>query len=111
MKSALFRIGRQAGNDLALEDASISRHHAQLERHRDGSFGIRDLESLNGVFVNGEKIAEATVADGDLLEIGDVALRFRGEDSADAAGDETVILRTRLPSRPLPGSSAPGRPH
>lgn len=99
--SALFRIGRHGDNDLVLNDASISRHHAQLQRHRDGSFSIRNLESLNGVFVNGDQVEEHAVADGDLLEIGDVALRFRSHGASELAGEETVILKTAMPSHPL----------
>ena len=99
--SALFRIGRHSDNDLVLNDGSISRHHAQLQRHRDGSFSLRDLESLNGVLVNGEKVEERALADGDLLEIGDIALRFRAHGSSELSGEDTVILKTAMPSHPL----------
>jgi len=108
--SALFRIGRHGDNDLVLNDASISRNHAQLQRHRDGSFSVRDLESLNGVFVNGEQVEESAVNDGDLIEVGDVALRFRGQSAADLSGEATVILKTAMPARPV-GESGAERHH
>ena len=110
VRSALFRIGRHAGNDLVLDDASISRYHAELQRHRDGGFSIRDLDSLNGVFINGDRVDEGVVSDGDTLEIGDVALRFHGDGPVRLPGEDTVILKTAVPSRPMPGSGA-DRPH
>jgi pSer/pThr/pTyr-binding forkhead associated (FHA) protein len=46
-------------NDLVVDDTSVSRHHAEIRRRRDGSFEVLDLNSMNGVFVNGKKIRES----------------------------------------------------
>ena len=99
--SAAFRIGRQADNDLVLQDTSISRHHAEIHRRRDGTFTVTDLDSMNGVFVNGKKQRSAAIADGDTVELGDLSMRFSINEEEAAAGEETVILRTVVPDRPL----------
>ncbi|MED5370982.1 MAG: FHA domain-containing protein [Myxococcota bacterium] len=70
-----LNIGRSEREDLTLADASASRHHAEIRRvgldHH-----LRDPGSANGVFVNGKRISEHLLQDGDLLRIGDTELRF-----------------------------------
>ncbi len=64
-------IGRKDGNTIRLTERNISRHHARLIKN-DGSVFIEDLDSYNGVKVNGERIAARTnLQEGDLIEIGD----------------------------------------
>jgi predicted nucleic acid-binding Zn-ribbon protein len=64
------RIGRSAAADLQLDDASVSRRHALLVTTEAGSVSALDDRSLNGLFVNGEKVDWAPLRDGDELEIG-----------------------------------------
>lgn len=66
-------IGRSTSNAVVLSDSSVSRVHATLQRNRDGSFSITDMDSLNGTFVNDRKIlgTEAVKA-GDVLGFGTV---------------------------------------
>jgi len=52
----VIRIGRSVENDVVLQDDMVSRHHAQLAT-RPGRLILTDLQSGNGVFVNGRKIA------------------------------------------------------
>ena len=99
--SVAFRIGRHGDNDLILVDPSVSRHHAEIHRRRDGTFTVTDLESMNGVFVNGKRERAAKLADADLLEIGDVGLTFSTKLSEDIGGEETVMLRTVVPINSL----------
>jgi len=64
-------IGRKEGNTIRLTERNVSRHHARLTRS-NGSVFIEDLDSYNGVRVNGDKIAaRTTMREGDLVEIGD----------------------------------------
>lgn len=100
--SAAFRIGRHSDNELTIRDSSISRQHAEIHRKRDGSFTITDLDSMNGVFVNQKKVDSTTLADGDVIEIGDKAFRFVVQEDADMGGEDTVILKTVTPFSPLP---------
>lgn len=70
------RIGRSADNDVHLANNSISLHHAEIHRRREGGFYIVDLASSNGVYVNDAKISQIELHDGDLIELGEVRLRF-----------------------------------
>lgn len=73
---AATRIGRLAGNDIVLDDAKVSRHHAVII-DTGTSFVIYDLRSANGVVVAGERIrGSATLADGDRFRIGDHEFQF-----------------------------------
>jgi serine phosphatase RsbU (regulator of sigma subunit) len=64
-----FHLGRQAQNHLVLRDARISREHARIVADGDGH-AIEDLDSLNGVFVNGERITRRRLAPSDQIEFG-----------------------------------------
>lgn len=69
------RIGRALDNDIVLEDASVSRHHAVIEA-RNGSHVLRDLGSQNGTWLASNRISEAPLATGDAVRLGDVSLTF-----------------------------------
>ena len=69
----LLTIGRSPDNGLALDDARVSRHHARL-RARHGMLVLTDLDSTNGVRVNGVLVAEVVLGVGDRIEIGDTVL-------------------------------------
>ncbi len=76
IKKTAVRVGRGSDNDICLLNDSISSHHAEIHMRRDLSFFIVDLNSTNGVIVNGEKVAQQELQDGDLIEIGEVRLSF-----------------------------------
>ncbi|MGZ8527617.1 MAG: FhaA domain-containing protein [Candidatus Limnocylindrales bacterium] len=69
----LLTIGRTADNGLALADNRVSRHHARL-RARHGMLVLTDLDSTNGVRVNGVRVVEVALGVGDRIEIGDTVL-------------------------------------
>jgi pSer/pThr/pTyr-binding forkhead associated (FHA) protein len=71
----VVRVGRSPANDIVLDDASVSRRHALLARRGETTF-VLDDRSLNGVRVNGERVSEAPLRDGDALVLGNVAVRF-----------------------------------
>ena len=64
------RIGRSATADLRLDDVTVSRRHALVVRTDDGELRALDDRSLNGLFVNGERVEWARLHGGDELEIG-----------------------------------------
>ena len=72
-------IGRKKGNDVAVDwDPAVSGRHAELERIRESWF-ITDLTSLNGTWVNGERIeGKKALYANDEIRIGDTALLFHG---------------------------------
>ncbi len=70
-----INVGRVQGNDLMLPKGNVSKRHARL-LYRDGRFIVTDLKSTNGTYVNGRKIAQATIVrEGDKIYIGDFVLR------------------------------------
>jgi pilus assembly protein CpaF len=79
-------VGRVQGNDLMLPKGNVSKHHARL-LFRDARFIVTDLKSTNGTYVNGRKIAQATlVREGDKIYIGDFILRVDGSPAVSAPG-------------------------
>jgi transcriptional regulator with PAS, ATPase and Fis domain len=68
-------IGREPDNGLSIPEAAVSRYHARIEK-RDGAIVLIDNGSTNGTLVNGAKITEQRLADGDVLRIGDTLYRF-----------------------------------
>ncbi len=77
LDKAIIRIGRALDNDIVLQDASVSRHHAEIER-RDGACLMRDLGSQNGTWVAEKRVTEIRLNPGDYLRIGDAAFTFHG---------------------------------
>jgi pSer/pThr/pTyr-binding forkhead associated (FHA) protein len=75
-QGAPTRIGRSLDNDLVLPDQSISRHHASIAIV-DGAFRLQDLNSQNGCYVDGKRISETTLRDGDRIRLGDAQFQFR----------------------------------
>ena len=69
-------VGRDTQSDVFLDDVTVSRAHAVLERKDDGSFFVRDLGSLNGTYVNGEQVETTKLAGGDQVQIGMFKLTF-----------------------------------
>lgn len=65
----VISIGRSKENDIVIETLSVSRNHARIRRENGGSF-ILDLESANGTYVNGVKVAKADLLDGDRITVG-----------------------------------------
>jgi hypothetical protein len=93
-----IRIGRQPDNDIALtRDLMVSRHHAELRRHPDGSFELADLGSHGGTFVNGQRITRVVLTEQDVVGIGhgtfrlsDGELRPCGDESPASAPPATI---------------------
>jgi hypothetical protein len=92
-------IGRQAGNDLTLNDQQVSRRHARIES-RDGEVFVTDLGTANGTYVNGQRI-DGTVAlrSGDAIGIGETTIRFVADMTA-------TVVATAAPEPP-PRPSTP----
>lgn len=65
----LTTVGRHPSSDIFLDDVTVSRKHAQFAREGDG-FVVRDVGSLNGTYVNRERIDAAPVHTGDEVQIG-----------------------------------------
>ncbi|ADG88406.1 hypothetical protein TBS_07000 [Thermobispora bispora] len=75
LDSDLTTAGRHPESDIFLDDVTVSRRHAEFYR-RGGRFTVRDVGSLNGTYVNRERIEEAPLASGDEVQIGKFRLVF-----------------------------------
>ncbi|MGH9021297.1 MAG: FHA domain-containing protein [Acidimicrobiales bacterium] len=69
-------VGRHESSDLLLDDVSVSRHHAVFTRTASGRITLRDLNSLNGTYVNGARVEETTLHSADEVQIGKFKLVF-----------------------------------
>ena len=79
----VIRAGRHPDSDIFLDDITVSRRHAEIVRTGD-DYAVRDAGSLNGTYLNRERIEEAPLANGDELQIGKFRLVF----FAGGPGDE-----------------------
>ena len=93
---SIWRIGRSKDNELTLDDTSLSRRHAEIQRNINGTFNIIDMNSMNGVYINNEKVGKAELHEGDAIEIGDVFLRFTQHASDYSLEEPTVMQKTKL---------------
>ena len=73
LSRSLLSIGRDPSNDLVLPDAMVSRRHAVIE-YRSSQYFLRDCNSSNGSLVNGDRVNERSLRDGDLVAIGTARL-------------------------------------
>jgi hypothetical protein len=72
-------VGRTKGNDLAIDDASVSKSHASLAMSRDGELKVADTGSTNGTFLNGTRVPYGQarpIVDGDRVKFGTVEVSF-----------------------------------
>ncbi|MFB6529723.1 FHA domain-containing protein [Streptomyces sp. NPDC056399] len=73
-----IRIGRSPDNDVVVPDLVVSRHHAELRAHPDGTYWIHDLGSHNGTYLNGAPVADARVTPDDIVGVGHCAFCLIG---------------------------------
>ena len=78
-------IGRDPANDIFLDDITVSRKHAQI-KHRDDGLVVADIGSLNGTYLNRERVEEARLCHGDEIQIGKFRMVFL--DKSGAAHDD-----------------------
>ena len=69
-------IGRSRDSDIFLEDLAVSRLHATVFREGDGSYHVRDENSANGTTVNGQRIGDHVLEEGDEIGLGQTVLAF-----------------------------------
>ena len=103
-----FLIGRSHFNDLSLDSSYLSRHHLAIVRGETGYY-LSDLNSVNGVSLNGQRVQSAPVGDGDVIAVGPYRIkvslgetigghRVAGRETAELA--ETAVMPA--PAKPEP---------
>jgi predicted nucleic acid-binding Zn-ribbon protein len=90
MTGESMRIGRSLSADLRFEDPTVSRRHAVLILE-SGGVRVLDDRSLNGVFVNGERVVSQLLNDDDEIVIGRYRLRFANLTAAPAAAGARAL--------------------
>jgi hypothetical protein len=90
LNSSNLSIGRKHGNDILLNDLTLSGYHAQISRNPDYVF-IEDLESTNGTLVNGNHVNRTIIGHGDIIQIGHHQLTYLCEN--DAKYEPTMFIK------------------
>ena len=100
LDKAAMIIGRTEENDICINHRSISRHHAKIVRE-NGRYAIVDLQSSNGVRVNGEEYGKVELRRADVVDLGHVRLRFvePGEDFVFGRDAQVVDVTPSGPPR------------
>ncbi len=94
--AAFNSIGRHPDNTIQILDRIISKEHAQIQRTPEGRFLLRDLGSLNGTYIRGERVHEQILLDGDEISLGSTRLLF-----VDQKTDDIPLHRVTI----APGTS------
>ena len=111
-------IGRAPDNDIAIDNLAVSNYHARVYPEA-GRLVVEDLDSLNGTFLNGQRVERASVRDGDSILIGkhhvlvdeshEAALALDGARKVSAPKvEETMVLDTRVRREMLQQAAAAG---
>ena len=83
-----YTVGRQSDSSLCLPTGCISKNHAELTIREDGALLVRDLNSTNGTYVNGEAIVdEAVVNEDDIVQFATIVFRVGSSANADSVGN------------------------
>lgn len=76
LDNELTTAGRHPQSDIFLDDVTVSRRHVEFRRGQDGGFTVSDVGSLNGTYVNRERIDAVPLSNGDEVQIGKYRLVF-----------------------------------
>lgn len=95
LKADKTTIGRVEDNTFQIAEPSISSHHCEVLL-RGNDVVIKDLNSTNGTFINGEKVTESPIKPGQILRLGQVEMRLETDappSSSKKALDQTMVMQ------------------
>jgi ABC-type multidrug transport system ATPase subunit len=87
IQAQVLKIGRRPDNDIVVSDLGVSKQHAELRRSSSGRWQLTDLGSHNGTYVNGTRIHEAELNDGDIIAVGHATLQLVGDELLEYVDD------------------------
>lgn len=95
-----FSIGRRADNDFLIDDKKVSRYHAQIVTNNGDSY-LRDLDSTNGTFIEGDLVETHHLTDGEIFTIADITFQYVQAPGDEASTEEEYgkILEYRKPKK------------
>ncbi len=96
--AAINTIGRHPDNSIQILDRIISKEHAQILKGGDGHFLLRDLGSLNGTYVSGNRVSEHVLKHGDELVLGSTHLSYVEQTDAEESLNRVTIAPSALES-------------
>lgn len=91
-------VGRVEDNMFQIAEPSVSSHHCEILM-QGGEVLIRDLNSTNGTFINGNKITESVLKPGQTLRLGNVELKLEAEGAAAAPAAATAAPAAPAPAK------------
>src|SRR5438034_12996 len=97
LKADKTTVGRLEDNAFQIPEPSVSSHHCELIR-RPTDLLVKDLNSTNGTFINGEKVVEAVLKPGQILRLGQVEMRLESGAAAAVAVSPASRIANRLSS-------------
>ena len=100
LRDEITSVGRSSENDIVMSDAAmVSARHLEIRKDGD-SYQVRDLDSTNGTYVDGQRVTEATLQPSNVIRLGadGPELSFVVEDAAPVNLDETVVVSPVPPS-------------
>ena len=92
IKAEKTTVGRVDDNSWQIADASVSSHHAEILLKGDGIW-VKDLDSTNGSFIDGEPITEAMVKPGQILRLGEIDMRLEVASAAEKKAEASTQTR------------------
>ena len=96
LKADKTTVGRLEDNAFQISEPSVSSHHCELTQ-RGTELLVKDLNSTNGTFINGEKVAEAVLKPGQILRLGQVEMRLEsGAAAAASAASKKPLEKTMV---------------
>jgi adenylate cyclase len=97
--TAFNTLGRHPDNSIQVLDRIVSKEHCRITLAPNGTWMVRDAGSLNGTMVNGERIGEAVLKDGDRIQLGNTVFQF-AEDNPRAQQAQQAANRSRVTMMP-----------
>ena len=97
--TAFNTLGRHPDNSIQVLDRIVSKEHARVTLAPNGRWVLRDAGSLNGTMVNGERVGEAVLNDGDRIQLGNTTFQFN-EDQPRAQQAQSQLNRSRVTMMP-----------
>ena len=94
---AFDTLGRHPNNSIQVLDRIVSKEHSRVTRGPNGAHVIRDAGSLNGTWVNGTRVDEHTLKDGDQIQLGNTILRYQADPALAAAAKPKKV--TMMPGQ------------